>query len=162
MQCEMCGQKVPSTRKVRIEGTVMSVCAQCSRFGDEVKKKAEEKKAPATVTTRIQMRERRKSFRDVYESQGMAEVLVEDFSIRITRARNSKNMTQKQLATRINEKLSVINSLEKGDLRPDDKLIKKLEKELGISLKEQVEEVKSPEKRAYSQGVTLGDLIKMK
>lgn len=158
----MCGQKAPSTRKVRIEGTVMSVCARCSKFGDEVKKKTEEKKTPPIVANRIQMRERKKTYRDVFESQGMSEVLVEDFSIRITRARNSKNMTQKELAARINEKLSVINSLEKGVLRPDDKLIKKLEKELGISLKEQIGEVKSPEKRAYSQGVTLGDLIQLK
>jgi len=158
----MCGQKVPSTRKIRIEGTVMSVCSKCSKFGDEVKKKAEEKKTPPIVASRIQMMEKRKTYRDVFDSQGMSEMLVEDFSIRIIRARNSKNLTQKELAARINEKQSVINSLEKGVLRPDDKLIKKLEKELGITLKEQIGEVKSPEKRAYSQGVTLGDLIKLK
>jgi ribosome-binding protein aMBF1 (putative translation factor) len=47
-------------------------------------------------------------------------------------------------------------------MRPDDLLVKKLENELGITLKEKVPIIKSESKAAGSKELTLGDLIKMK
>jgi len=160
MQCEMCGEEVPFCKKVKVERTVMQVCSKCERFGDEVAHKAPAKAAtPAIVTQRLERRENRPMFRDVFETQDTGDSLVPDFARKITVARNSKGLTKKEFATRINEKLSVVVKLERGEFNPDDKLMKKLEKELGISLKEKVSDVKV-EKRAYNQGLTLGDFVK--
>jgi putative transcription factor len=74
----------------------------------------------------------------------------------------ARDWKQETLAAKINEKTSVINKLERGDMRPDDLLVKKLENELGITLKEKVPIIKSESKAAGSKELTLGDLIKMK
>jgi putative transcription factor len=160
MQCEMCGQEVPFCKKVKVEKTIMQVCSKCERFGNEVAQKAPSKPAtPAVVTQRLERRENRSQFRDVFETQDTGDSIVLDFARKITVARNSKGLTKKEFAARINEKLSVVHKLERGELNPDDKLMKKLEKELGISLKEKVSDVKV-EKRAYNTNLTLGDFIK--
>lgn len=138
----------------------MSVCSKCARFGDEVSPAvAPKQRTPQIVAQRLERRENRPMFRDVFETEDTNVAIVRDYAKSITQARNSKHLTKKEFAARINEKLSVVVSLERGELNPDDKLIKKLEKELGISLKEKVSDVKV-EKRAYNQGVTLGDLIR--
>jgi len=160
MQCEMCGQEAPICKKVKVERTVMQVCSKCAHFGDEVAQKAPAKSVtPAIVSQRLERRESRGLFRDVFETQETGDSLVLDFARKITLARNSKGMTKKEFAARINEKLSVVHKLERGELNPDDKLMRKLEKELGISLKEKVSDVKV-DKRAYNQGLTLGDFVK--
>jgi putative transcription factor len=61
---------------------------------------------------------------------------------------------------KINEKLTVLNKVEAGDLRPDERLIRKLEKELGIVLKEKVAAVQVA-KATGSRTLTLADVIKI-
>lgn len=162
MQCEMCGSNVPAIRKVRIEGILMEVCSKCARFGEETAKKGEKKVVPSIVTQRLQRREKRPVYRDIFDEKDVGEILVEDYPKRITQARNSKKMTKKELAARLNEKLSVIHKLERGDFRPNEKLIRKLEKELEILLREKITDEARMEKKPYSQGITLGDLINLK
>ena len=36
MICELCGADVPRLKNVAIEATILSVCGDCARFGDEV------------------------------------------------------------------------------------------------------------------------------
>jgi len=159
MQCEMCGQEVPVCKRVKIEKIVMQVCSNCARFGDEVAMKAPAKVVTsAVVSQRLERRENRPVFRDVFDAQDTGDAMVTDFARKITVARNSKGLTKKEFATKINEKLSVVVKLERGELNPDDKLMKKLEHALGISLKEKVSDVKV-EKRAYNQGMTLADFV---
>jgi len=151
---------IPFAKKVKVEGTLMDVCSKCARFGDEVAKKAAPKKTISPIVIqRLDKRESRPVYKDVFTTQDTGFSLVSDYAKKITKARNSKHLTKKELGTKINEKLSVIHSLERGELHPDDKLIKKLEKELLISLREKVSDVQV-EKKAYSQGMTLGDFIK--
>lgn len=140
----------------------MEVCAECARFGEEVAKRVVKKPAPTVVTQRLDKRIKKTTFRDVYSSQDSEEILAADYSKKIIQTRNSKGLTKKEMASKLNEKLSVISSLERGELRPDDKLIRKLEKELGISLREKVSNVQSVEKRPYTQRLTLEDIMKMK
>ncbi len=159
-QCEMCGQDVPFCKRVKIEGIEMQVCSRCVRFGEEsAQKTAQKPGTPPIVSQRLERRENRPLFRDVFETGDTGMALLPDYARKITEARNAKRMTKKEFAAKINEKLSVVVSLERGELNPDDRLIKKLEKELGISLREKVADVKV-EKRAYNQGLTLGDLMK--
>jgi len=140
----------------------MELCSNCAKFGDEVIRKETERRPPTVVSQRLDMREKKSRNHDIYDREDTGEILVADYSKRIMKARNSKRITKKELASRLNEKLSVISSLERGELRPSDKLIRKLEKELDITLREKLSKEAEVEKRAYSQGLTLGDIMKMK
>ena len=54
-----------------------------------------------------------------------------------------------------------IGKIENGDLRPSDKIVKKLEKELNIVLVEDVKSVSNVSMGSQSgRGLTLGDFIK--
>jgi putative transcription factor len=161
MICELCGKKVTFTKKVTIEGVELEVCSECAKFGIEAKKpaKKEEPAAKPIITQRLEVRERRGKPRDIYES-GMREELVDDYTSRIRNARSQKGMSQKDLAMKLNEKLTVLSKVEAGDMRPDDKLVAKLEKELAIKLKEKPAEVLAG-KEGPKASLTLADLIKM-
>ncbi len=160
--CEMCGKNVTFNKKVTIERVELNVCAECAKFGIEAKKAAEKKEEPAAkpiITQRLEVRERRGKPKDIYET-GMREELVEDFAARIRNARSRKGMSQKDLAMKLNEKVTVLAKVETGDMRPDDKFVAKLEKELGIKLKEKPAEVLAG-KEGPKTSLTLADLIKM-
>jgi len=161
MICELCGKTVTFTKKVTIEGVELEVCSECAKFGIEAKKptKKEEPAAKPIITQRLEVRERRGKPRDIYES-GMREELVDDYADRIRNARSQRGMTQKDLAMKLNERLTVLAKVEAGGMRPDDKFVAKLEKELGIKLKEKVAEVLAG-KEGPKAAITLADLIKM-
>lgn len=151
--CELCGTDVPRTRKVVIEGTPLDVCSNCAKFGVPAQKDREEKTSP--VVSRLERRKYRP--RDVYEKD--VDVLVNDYPSRIREAREGLGFSQEDLGKRLNEKWSVINKLETGDMRPDDKLVAKLEKALGIKLREKFTPEKV-EKRTSGKALTIGDLIR--
>ncbi|KAG7699147.1 hypothetical protein KL930_002066 [Ogataea haglerorum] len=53
----------------------------------------------------------------------------------IQQARQDKKMTQKDLATKVNEKQNVINDYEAGRAIPNQQLLAKLERALGVKLR---------------------------
>lgn len=161
MMCEMCGQEVPRLRKINIEGSVLSVCSNCVKFGSGSSSKgADQATVPDTITERLERREKRLRTKDVFESS--QKELALDYSKRIRNARQSKGMSQEDLGKKINEKKSVVAKLEHGDMIPDEKLIKKLERALDISLKETLTSASAPQKTETPHGMTLGDFIKVK
>ena len=161
MICELCGSDVPRTKNVAIEGTVLAACPTCSKFGDEVMTPVVRRTAmPPVIADRLEARRRRLTPRDVYAGAGEEE-LAEDFAARIRRAREARGWKQADLGAKINEKVSVIAKLEAGTISPGDALVRKLEKELGIRLKEKVLPV-ATKKQAAAGALTLGDLIKMR
>lgn len=161
MICEMCGADVPKLRKITIEGSVLSVCGKCSKFGRDhtVKIRDNESTYPTTITERLQRREKRLKTKDVLEQT--QEELALDYPRKIQKARSNMDLSQEDLAKRINEKKSVVAKLENGDMVPDDKLIKKLEKALDISLKEKVKSIQTPKRGETQRRMTLGDFIKI-
>jgi putative transcription factor len=66
---------------------------------------------------------------------------------------------REELARKINEKLSVLEKLEKGRMRPPDALVSKLERTLQVRLRERIEEGEGPQ-HTESTPLTLGDLIR--
>jgi putative transcription factor len=157
--CEMCGKEYPTLRSVKVEGTVLMVCASCSRFGEGVQPQQRQQEAPTPVVERLVLREKRMQERDIYQSAG-EEVIVEDFPLRVRQRRESLGWSQEELAKRLNERKSIIQKVETGTMTPGDKLVKKLEGTLGIRLKEKVASLGvSQVKRGESRGVTLGDLV---
>lgn len=161
MLCEMCGKQVTFCKKVTIEGVQLEVCSECARFGKEQKQAAPAKPAAPKpiIAQRLEVRERRGKPKDILEGIDREE-LVDDYSKRVRDARSSKGMSQKELAAKLNEKLNLIAKVELGDIRPDEKLIAKLQKELGIVLKEQVATVLAA-KESKGRTLTLADLIRI-
>jgi len=168
MICEMCGKESEWTKTIFLEGAQLKVCKECSRFGEGVTTAAGGKKAApgsgpsrAVVAERLEARERRMRTRDVYgEETSYVVDLVPEYPAVIRDARAAKGLKQEDLAAKLNERASIIAKLENGSMRPNDALIKKLEKELGVKLTERVAVIKQEAGRSSAKGLTLGDLIK--
>lgn len=161
MICEMCGKEMASLLPVRIEGTILSVCRDCARFGDNVKAGGGKQQTAehSVIQARLQNRERRMKSKDVYETGEESIELAEDYSKRIKEAREKMGWKQEELAAKMNERESIVHKLESGGMHPDDALIKKVEKTLNIKLKEKVM-ITSAETSVKGQGLTMGDLLK--
>ncbi|MCD6275734.1 MAG: TIGR00270 family protein [Thermoplasmata archaeon] len=159
MICELCGRDVPRLKKVIIEGVILNVCDECAKFGKEIKGNEIPKDVkylpPEIVRERVE-RKRRRRGRDYLDEE---EVLIEDYPRVIREARERLRMTQEELAKKILEKRTVISKLERGEMRPDEKLIKKLEKALNIKLKEKISPIYRKEEKKTTT-LTLGDLLK--
>jgi putative transcription factor len=90
-------------------------------------------------------------------------VLVEEYTSIIRAARQKANLTQEELAQRVGERVSTLQAIEVGRLKPIGKTLRGLERELGISLLESVgaAPLKGSKGAPYS-GPTLGDVVKVK
>ena len=160
MICELCGKETPRTRTVSIEGSVLSACADCAKFGSEVAGPIGVRRpGNPVVAQRLERRQQRMSERDIYTAPA-AEELAEDFGDRIRRAREARGWKQADLGAKVNERASVIAKLESQAMVPTDAMIPKLEKMLGVKLREKVEPV-AVKKQTDRAPVTLGDLIRM-
>ena len=85
--------------------------------------------------------------KDVYEQQEETIELLVDYPKKIKDTREALGWKQEELASKMGERLSIINKLERGDMRPDDALIHKVEK-AGDQDPERVAVMK-PEKTAW-------------
>jgi putative transcription factor len=159
--CELCGADVPRLKSVAIDATILSVCGDCARFGEEVATPTlRPSTMPPVIAQRLEARQRRMTPKDVYEQGGELEFL-DDFPRRIREAREARGWKQADLGAKINERASVIAKLESGAITPGDDLVRKVERQLGIKLKERVQPV-AVKKSAAAGGITLGDLLKGK
>jgi putative transcription factor len=134
----------------------MMVCPDCLRHGESVVEVTQVPVKPQEKT--VTFRTRGAYEKDIYK--GMDKELVSDWPVVIREARKKKGLSREELGFRIGERTVIIAKLENGDLRPSDKMIEKLEKELGISLLESVREAPSLGSRSSGSGLTLGDFVK--
>ncbi len=144
MICELCGKQAELVNAI-IEGTEMSVCSECSKFGRVIKK-------PVSV----------KKFVPKRPEKEIIQVIVPDYAKVIKYSRERKNLTQKDFARLISEKESVVHNLEIGKHEPSINLARKLEKILGINLVEEHEEATGKRDISKSEGFTIGDFVKFK
>lgn len=159
MLCEVCGRQTQMLRVVSIEGSELNACPDCARFGVEKSPKPKRTTAaPVHVSEALEKREKRAQTVDVFQQASLE--LAPDFPQRIRRARERLNWTPEDLGKKLNEKKSVVLKLEAGQMRPDDALIKKVERTLGIKLKERPTQSVAPKSSGH-RGLTLGDLIKL-
>jgi putative transcription factor len=155
MECELCG-RVCDCRPATIDGVNMMLCPGCMRHGQSIKSGSE---TSASTKKPILERIKRPKTKDVYKD--MDKELVSGWNDLIKSARTKKGLSREELGFKIGERTVTIAKVENGDLRPSDKMVKKLEKELGITL---VEVVSSTPSASTSLGtgsrLTLGDFIK--
>ena len=177
VQCEMCGAETPTPKTVKVEGAELDVCDNCTDFGTEVKTG----NSGSTTSTKYSTSSSSSSSsgsssssssssqsgggggrrrRDMFDQM---DELASDYDDRVRNAREAEGLSQEELADDLNEKASVIRKLERGDSLPSDDVRGKLERKLGISLKEagdtSDEEWSSS---SDSAGLTLGDKVRRK
>jgi putative transcription factor len=160
--CEMCGKEFPTLRRALIEGTTMSVCGNCVKFGVEQAGPKVEVTGRSATTQAMERRAVRAKPRDIYDQ--MQEELVEDYGERVKQARTRAGLSVEDLGKAINERASNLANIEKGTYHPPDALVRKLEKALDVKLKEKPEPSAGiggrPVGNAGAKELTLGDLIK--
>jgi putative transcription factor len=149
MLCEMCGKEVESTSRVKVEGTVLRLCPDCSKFGELLDPPPLPAPAPGAprprspppgAATRAGTGARRLEERDLYTDIGEME-LAPDWPKRIRAAREKLTWTPEVLGKKLNEKKSVVLKLESGSIRPPDALVRKIEHLLGVRLRAEPETI---------------------
>lgn len=138
-ECELCGSR--ATKRAKVEGSILDVCDDCVKFGEEIHM-IDIKKA-SRETPRI-------------ESE---DVLVSDFHKIIRKSRENRKLTQVELAKKLKEKVSVIKRIEDG-WEPPVNLIEKIEKYFKIKLREKLED-NVQNKKAESKKLTIGDIVEV-
>ena len=110
----------------------------------------------AFVAQTLEKREQKTRYKDISSDE---KVLISDYGSVVWQARERKGLDHISLAMKISEKKSIITSIESGNMRPNEKLIKKLENFLKINLMEEVESSSSTYKPGSKKNLTMGDLI---
>lgn len=116
--CEICAKESEKLSFSKIEGAIFKVCSSCSKYGSEI---------IAPVPSKKQTSYSSKNYE--YE-----EILIDDYSKKILLGRQKKGLKQEELAKILNEKLSLIRSIETGKMRPTIKLAKKIQNFLEINI----------------------------
>lgn len=159
MQCEICGADIkgPSS-KINIDGSELTVCPRCSQYGKNVEKRAPTPRKISPVAPAAQRRSTRPTGKR-FETIGSD--LVDDYDHVIREAREKKQLSHEELASRIKEKAALIKKLERGEIVPEEDVRKKLERELNIKLTERSGEDDWSGER-LNKGTTLGDIVTIK
>ncbi|MEM3154067.1 MAG: multiprotein bridging factor aMBF1 [Candidatus Woesearchaeota archaeon] len=141
--CELCGSEAPLLAAI-IEGTQMTVCQGCAKFGKVIQKPVLHAK---------------KSVPSIPE---VAEVVVPDYAQKLRAAREKLGLTQKEFAMKLNEKESIIHKIENSQFVPPISMARKLEKLLRIKLVEVEQEEKAETVKKGTGSLTIGDIINLK
>ena len=178
--CELCGRSMKGRgRDVRIEGAMMLLCPQCAhKFGDSTTSSSKKPKttsprsqpiwsgSPRSTTpssprhsTHLRSKPKPKHGGPLLEDM----ILIENYAEVIRAARQRKKLSQEALAQKVGERISTLQSIEAGRLKPTRKTLRGLERELEISLLETIgtAPIKSGHTRSPG-GPTLGDIVKVK
>ena len=143
----MCG-KQSNLVVALIEGVELNVCKECAKFGKILREAKPEK---------IKIKKEKPK-----PEKEKIQIIVDDFAEIIKNKREKIGLSQKDFAKKINEKVSLIHNIECGKFMPSIELAKKLEKALGIKIIEEYEEKHDRLKTEKAQGLTIGDVIKVK
>ena len=183
--CELCGRGMKGRgRDVVIEGASMRVCPQCAaKFGgvdsSEGKRPsfggsqrphwaggADPLKPQSSAPPRPKSAPKHKPAPKSHGVRLEELELVEDYAERIREARQKSGISQEELAQRVGERISTLQSIESGRQKPTERTIRGLERELEISLLEAVGAVpiKVSRDRGSEKGdsATLGDRVVVK
>ncbi|MDP2906487.1 MAG: multiprotein bridging factor aMBF1 [Nanoarchaeota archaeon] len=154
MMCEMCGGEKLHLYKAIVEGSILSVCERCKKFGEVI----------SIEKPKIEEHKQEKQKPKAKPEEEKQEIIVDDYSWKIRKAREEKEMTQEELAKALAEKESMIHKIESNQMTPSLQLAKKLEQFLRINLIEEFDPNKAPAKELdfKDEAITIGDLIRLK
>ena len=140
--CELCGAKISVPIKVLIDDVPLSTCFSCSKRGKpyEIKSKSHTNQYFASSTHILKTSKptlSKPTFVKKIKNQikmSDSNILDPNFPMIIQKARLKKGLTQEQLASQLNEKVTLIKKFENGTLKPDETIAKKLGRILTINL----------------------------
>jgi len=155
MLCEMCGAESASLESRKVSGSVLRVCTSCAGMGKETSYR-ESVGHRAFVAQTLEKREQKTRYKDISSED---KVLISNYGSVVRKAREKRGLDHNALALKISEKKSIVTSVETGNIRPNEKLIRKLENFLNINLMENVEESSTSYKSGSKKNLTMGDLI---
>lgn len=149
--CEMCGSNKGSLVTAKVEGTNMRLCSNCVKYGTQF--------ADTTIRSKNSGFSRPKR---AYVDPDANKVLIKSYPSIIKSARENKGLKQSEVAKQLNEKESLIHSIESGSLRPSFKTARKLEKFFKISLIEEIPGLpeNQPSQKEEVEPLTMGDILK--
>ncbi|PSP54498.1 TIGR00270 family protein [Halobacteriales archaeon QS_1_67_19] len=173
VQCEMCGAETGSPKTVKVEGAELDVCDNCADFGTEVTTQdtsststkystssssgSSSSSSSGSGSSSSSSRSRRSDMFDDMDE------IAQDYDDRVRNARESADLSQEDLANELNEKASLIQKLERGDVLPSDEVQRKIEREFDISLTAGSTADEEEWSGGSSSGeYTLGDVVKRK
>ncbi len=119
-ECEVCG-KESANKRAEIDGVILEVCDNCVKLGKEVA-------PPRPIFIRQAVAKTPKP-----ESIESERELASDFSTRIRKAREQRNLTQDEAAMKMGISHLIYKRIE-GGFKPDDSTAKRLERFYSIEL----------------------------
>ncbi len=147
--CELCGKEGELINAV-IEGSMVSVCENCSKFGRIIPIKK-----PNTYY------ENRPDKKIRIKQPEIIERVIDDYAKIIKQARESSNLKQKITAKMIGIKESHLHKIESSHIKPSIQLAKKFQSLFKIKLIEIYKESEQTrEINLNKTTLTIGDLIK--
>ncbi|PSP85420.1 TIGR00270 family protein [Halobacteriales archaeon QS_1_68_17] len=180
VQCEMCGADTSSPNTIKVEGAELDVCDNCTEFGTEVTTEDSSSTSTKYSTSSStgtntgsgssgggSSRSRSSGSsgggsggQDMFDEM---DELAQDYDDRIRNGRESRGLSQEELAKQLNEKASLIRKLERGDVLPSDRMQRKLERALDVDLGEGGSVDETEWEGGSTDGeYTLGDVVKRK
>ncbi len=167
-------------RRIEIEGASIIVCPQCaSKFGSpssDTDPKSSyvatrpswigpPEKKPTSASRSPSSPPRKPSAKPAPRRGVLLDdlMLIENYDKVIRTARQKMGVSQEELAQKVGERISTLQAIETGRQKPNNKTIRGLERELGISLLEPIDPVSIKAARGISTGSpTLGDRVVVK
>jgi putative transcription factor len=140
--CELCGKSTDKLYKVYIEGTILSVCKDCLKYGKLVDENENI------------IKENRLKIKEI-----VGEVIDENYNKILIKYREEHKLKQEDMAKLLGIKESLYKSIENKKIIPDINLAKKIEKTLGIKItKKEVltEKINNKDNKNY---ITVGDIL---
>ena len=164
MRCEVCGRQIMGKPyRAVIEGAKMTVCGKCAKLGSEYWEEKPKRRAKAVVKPLAKTIPRIPSKRSPSTTLTETLELVNDYGLRVRRARESLGLSHEDLGRKIREKVSVLRKIESGKMVPDHGVAEKLEHALKVKLLVQPSEPKVPLKiPLHPREITLGEMIQVK
>jgi putative transcription factor len=147
--CELCGKEDELINAV-IEGSMVSVCENCSKFGRTIPIKKPNTYYENRPDKKIRIRQ-----------SETVETIVDNYAQLIKQARESSNLKQKIVAKMVGIKESHLHKIESSHIKPSIQLAKKFQAIFKIKLIEIYKEAEQTREINLSKTtLTIGDLIK--
>ena len=127
--CEICGTPVFKPKYYKVEGVTMILCDRCAKYGEPVVRRE-------FMPRKKRVLSHNKVIDRVLEKDWE---LVDDYGMRIRKARERLGWKLEELAMKIGEPVTFVRKLEANKLVPPDHVIEKLEKTLKIELRKNID-----------------------
>ena len=156
MLCEICGAESATLESRKVSGSILRLCTSCGDMGAQTSYR-ESIGHRAYVAQTLEKRQQKNRYEEIEPDEF---VLAKDYGSIVRRAREKAGLDHSSLASKISEKKSILTSVEAGNMKPNEKLIKKLENYLKIKLTEKIESSNQSQSSSSGKALTMGDLLK--